>query len=394
MGNPVIGNTTIETTDLVRQLWLDNYYYGGIFSAQYKYKKTQLTFGGGYNQYDGNHYGKIIWATIGVPNGHQWYDLDALKKDGNIYGKWQQQLAANWTSFLDLQYRHVDYTINGFRDNPSLKVKNSYKFFNPKAGISYNKNNWNAFASFSVGNKEPNRDDFEAGAEQQPKKETLYDLEIGLERRKATTAWSATVYYMNYHNQLVLTGKVNDVGAYTRTNIASSYRLGLELQGSMRPADWLRLQGNLTLSDNKVNDFVEYLDDYDEGGQVINKYHKTDISFSPSLIAGATATFIPLPNAEIALIGKYVGKQNLDNTSRNDRSLSAFYVQDLRLRYAVKIKSAAKIDLIFQVNNLFNKLYAPNGYTFSYIYDKTLNTENYVYPMAGLNCMAGVNIRL
>ncbi|ULQ52907.1 TonB-dependent receptor [Flavihumibacter fluvii] len=392
--NPVIGNTTIETTDLIRQLWLDNYYYGGIYSLQFKHKNTQLTAGGGINQYDGNHYGKIIWAAVGIPNGHQWYDLDARKKDVNIYGKWQQQLSKNWSSFLDLQYRRVLYDIWGFRDNPTLFISNTYDFFNPKAGISYRKNNWTAFGSFSVGNKEPNRDDFEAGQDQQPQKETLYDLELGIEKKRATAAWSATLYYMNYHNQLVLTGKVNDVGAYTRTNIAKSYRLGIELQGSVKPANWLILQGNLTLSENKVADFIEYLDDYDEGGQVTNTYNKTDISFSPAVVAGASAIFIPFHHAEIALIGKYVGRQYLDNTSNLNRSLADFYVQDLRLRYTVKGKSASEISLVFQVNNLFSKLYEPNGYTFSYIYNKTVNTENYVYPMAGLNWMAGVNIRL
>jgi iron complex outermembrane receptor protein len=392
--NPVIGNTTIETTDLIRQLWLDNYFYGGIFSLQYKYNKTQLTFGGGYNQYDGKHYGKIIWAETGIPNNYQWYDLNAHKKDANLYGKWQQQLTANFSSFLDLQYRRVNYAIEGFRDNPTLNIENTYNFFNPKAGISYNKNNWNAFASFSIGNKEPNRDDFEASQSQQPKKETLYDLEIGLERKKSTASWSANLYYMKYHNQLVLTGKVNDVGAYTRTNITNSYRLGIELQGSIKPADWLLLQGNLTLSENKVKDFKEYLDDYDEGGQVINNYHSTDISFSPAVIAGATASFIPIKHGEIALIGKYAGRQYLDNTSKKDRSLAAFYTQDLRLRYTVKGKKSGELSFIVQVNNLFNKLYEPNGYTFSYIYDKNVNTENYVYPMAGLNWMAGVNIRL
>lgn len=394
LANPVIGDSTIETTDLVRQLWLDNYYYGGIYSLQYKNKSTQLTIGGGLNQYDGNHYGRIIWANIGIPKDYTWYQLDARKKDFNIYTKLQQTIAANLTGFLDLQYRRVAYQINGFRDNPALVVNNTYNFFNPKAGISYSKNNWNAFASFAVGNKEPNRDDFEAGQNQQPKKESLYDLELGIEHRKSSTAWSATLYFMNYRDQLVLTGKVNDVGAYTRTNIPRSYRLGAELQGSIRLASWMRLQGNLTISDNKVIDFTEYLDNYDEGGQVINQYHKTDIAFSPACTGGATATFLPVKNGEIALVGKYVGRQFLDNTSKRDRSLEAFYVQDLRLSYTVKSKSARTVNLIFQVNNLFNKLYEPNGYTFSYVYDKTVNTENYVYPMAGLNCMAAVNIRL
>jgi iron complex outermembrane receptor protein len=391
---PVFNGTPLETTDLIRQLWLDNYYYGGIYSLQYKKNNTQLTIGGGLNQYDGNHYGKVIWATAGIPSGYKWYDLDAKKKDFNLYGKWQQQLTKKWNSFLDLQYRRVQYDIDGFRDNPTLITANTYNFFNPKLGISYNYNNWDAFASFSIGNKEPNRDDFEAGALQQPKHETLYDLELGLERRKQSYSWGANIYYMSYRNQLVLTGKVNDVGAYTRTNIDRSYRLGLELQGSIRPAEWFRLLGNITLSENKVLDFTEYIDDYDEGKQESNQYKKTDISFSPTVVGGATALFNPIRNGEIALIGKYVGRQYLDNTSNKSRSLDAFYVQDLRLRYTVKEKIFNEISFIFQVNNVLNRLYEPNGYTFSYIADKTLYTENYVYPMAGVNWMAAVNIRL
>jgi iron complex outermembrane recepter protein len=394
LDNLVIGDSTLETTDLIRQLWLDNYYYGGVYSLLYKFKKTALSFGGGINRYDGNHYGKIIWAANGIPNNYRWYKLDARKTDINLYGKWQQQLNARFSSFLDLQYRHVVYKINGFRDNPTLLLNNSYQFFNPKAGISYSKNNSTAFVSFSVGNKEPNRDDFEAGKNQQPKQETLYDTELGFEKRKATSSYGATFYYMNYHNQLVLTGKVNDVGSYTRTNIKNSYRMGIELQGSLLPANWLRLQGNLTLSENKLLRFTEYIDDYDDGTQTSNQYKKTTIAFSPAMVAGATATIMPFKKAEVVLLSKYVGKQFLDNTGNNSRSLDAFFVQDLRLHYTVTPKSFGDIDLIFQVNNLFNTLYEPNGYTFSYIYNKVMNTENYVYPMAGVNFMAAVNIRL
>ncbi len=391
---PVIGDSTITATDLVRQLWLDNYYYGGIYSVQYKKEGTQLTLGGGYNRYDGNHYGRIIWAGVGIPKDHEWYNLDARKTDLNMYGKWQQQLSRQWQSFIDLQYRAVNYRIEGFRNNPGLLVDNHYNFLNPKLGLSFTQNNWNAFASFSVANKEPNRDDFEAGADQQPKHETLYDWELGVEQRWGSFNWAANLYYMRYHNQLVLTGKVNDVGAYTRTNIEKSYRLGAELQAGYRPVNWMQLNANLTISDNKVIGFNEYIDDYDEGKQVVNSYNKTEISFSPAVVGSWTASFQPIPKGEIALTGKYVGRQYLDNTSNKDRSLDAFYVQDLRLRYSIMDKPFREIALIFQVNNLFNKLYQPNGYTFSYIAGSTLYTENYVFPMAGINWMAGVNIRL
>jgi len=394
LNNPIINGSPVTSTDLIRQLWLDNYFYGGIYSVQYKKKGTGITVGGAITRYDGDHYGRVIWADKGIQPGHEWYNNDALKTDFNMYAKWTQQLGSRWQSFLDIQGRTVEYKISGFRNNPGLSTDNSYQFFNPKIGISYAHQGWQAFASYAIANKEPNRDDFEAGLTQQPKPERLQDLEIGVERTSGRYSWGATLYYMNYRDQLVLTGRINDVGAYARTNIDKSYRLGFELQGSYKASSWLKLTGNLTLSENKVIDFEEFYDDYDEGTQKSVKYEKTDISFSPALMGSATAILTPIKNGEIALIGKYVGRQYLDNTSNRNRSLDAFYTQDLRLSYTLKGKAVKDLTMIFQINNLFNKLYEPNGYTFSYIFNQELTTENYVYPMAGINFMGGVNIRL
>lgn len=394
LDNPVINGSPVTSTDLIRQLWLDNYFYGGIYSVQYKQKGTNITVGGAITQYDGDHYGRITWANTGITPGHEWYNNRARKSDVNAYAKWTQALNNRWQSFLDLQYRTVDYRISGFRNNPGISTDNRYHFFNPKLGISYAHQGWQAFASIALANKEPNRDDFEAGLTQQPKPEQLQDLEIGVEKASNSYSWGATFYYMRYRNQLVLTGQINDVGAYARTNIDRSYRMGIELQGSYKFSNWLKLTGNLTLSENKVIDFEEFYDDYDEGNQKSVQYEKTDISFSPSVMGSASAILTPVKNGEIALIGKYVGRQYLDNTSNRNRSLDAFYTQDLRLSYTVKGKAVKDLTMIFQVNNLFNKLYEPNGYTFSYIYNQELTTENYVYPMAGINFMGGVNIRL
>lgn len=392
---PIVNNQPVETTDLIRQLWLDNYFYGGIYSIQYKTDATQLTLGGAVTQYDGDHYGKIIWTSAGhVEPGRRWYENTAQKSDINVYGKWTQQLAPRWQSFLDLQYRTVGYDITGFRNNPGITTNNRYHFFNPKAGVSYTNRGWTAFGSFAIGNKEPNRDDFEAGLLQQPKPEQLQDLELGLEHKTTRSSWAINLYYMNYRNQLVLTGRINDVGAYARTNIDKSYRMGVELQGSYKALDWLTVLGNLTLSENKVLNFEEFYDDYDEGGQKSIAYEKTDISFSPSLLGSASVLVTPFKNAELALIGKYVGRQYLDNTSNKSRSLDAFYTQDLRLSYSIKGKAVKDMTLIFQVYNLFDTLYEPNGYTFSYQYGQQFYTENYVFPMAGINFMGGVNIRL
>jgi iron complex outermembrane receptor protein len=198
---------------------------------------------------------------------------------------------------------------------------------------------------------------------------------------------------MNYKDQLILTGKINDVGAYTRTNIAKSYRAGIELQSKLVLTNWFNIEANLTLSENKVKDFTEYIDDYDNGGQITNKYQKSTLSFSPALIAGSSLNFIAFKKGEISFINKYVSRQYLDNTENNSRSLNAYYVQDIKVSYLLKCKILKEVRLIGQLNNIFNKRYESNGYTFSYVYG-SLTTENYYFPMATLNGMLGVNISL
>ena len=390
---------SVPNSDFIRRLWLDNDFYGNIFSFQYKDNSTQVTMGGGYTRYLGNHFGKLIWAAHGLTGTPEWYKLDAVKNDFNIYLKEQKQFAKNWNYFYDLQYRHAPYTINGFENNPSLLVKNQYNFFNPKAGISYFKNGWKGYLSYGIANKEPNRDDFESALNQLPKPERLNDIELGIEKNKPAYSWSATLYYMKYKDQLVLTGKINDVGAYTRTNIPKSYRTGVELQAGVKFTSWFNAAANVSLSTNKLLNFVEYIDDYDNGGQKMNHYTSTDIAYSPAIVGSSTINFLPVKNFEISLLSKYVSKQYLDNTQDNKRALHSFYVQDARAIYTIKKEPIAtgwlkEINIIFLVNNLFNKKYEPNGYTYNYIYGGSLTVENYYFPMAGTNFMAGVNVKL
>ena len=381
-------------TDMIRQLWLDNHFYGNIFSLQLKHKQTEAVLGGGLTRYNGQHFGKVIWAAKGLTGVDNWYDLDSDKKDFNIYLKQQTQIAGNWNLFYDLQYRHVKYTTEGFRDNPTLSIYKNFNFFNPKAGVSYIKNGWKAYTSYSIANKEPNRDDFEAGALQQPLPERLHDIEAGIEKQKSNYNWAATFYFMNYKNQLVLDGKINDVGAYTRTNIPNSYRVGIELQGGIKFNSWMNAAANISLSENKVKNFTEYIDDYDNGGQKTNNFSSATIAYSPSVVGGATINFIPIKNGELSLLSKYVSKQYLDNTSNNTRSLHAFFVQDIRAIYTIKNKGLKEINIIAQLNNVFGKKYEPNGYTFSYFVGGETVTENYYFPMAGRNFMLGLNISL
>lgn len=387
------GLATAES-DIIRQLWLDNWFYGTTYSLQYKKNKDQVTVGGAYTCYKGLHYGKIIWSEVNIPKDYKWYNLDAYKNDFSVYTKYQRRIAQRWELFADIQYRTVNYTLDGFRNNPALRLDNEFSFINPKLGISYaDSKGWLGFASFSIGNKEPNRDDFEAGLNQQPKHETLFDWELNIEQRKTNYNWSITGYYMRYKNQLVLTGKINDVGAYTRTNIPESYRTGIELQAGVKATSWFNASANLTLSDNRVKNYTEFSDDYDNGGQKENFFASSPLAFSPSVVGGATINFIPVKNGEISLLNKYVSRQFLDNTGNKTRSIDAFFVTDLRATYTIKTKLAKEIIFSFQLNNLFDLKYEANGYTYNYIYGGQTVVENFYYPMAGRNFMMGLNVK-
>ncbi len=393
----IVGNDTTKSTNMVRREWLDNNFYGTIFSLQYKKDNTQFSFGGGYNQYNGKHYGEIIRAVVqpAVPLNYKWYgDLPAHKKDLSLYTKFTQQVTQHWQLFADLQLRSINYQINGFKDNPDLMIHPRYTFLNPKLGITYNKNNWQLYASYARAAHEPNRDDFEANKTAQPKPEELNDFEAGAEKKTNGFSFGANLFYMQYHNQLVLIGNINDVGAYPRTNINKSYRAGIELQGTVKCSNHVNIAANLTLSENKIDNFTELIDDYDNGGTIKNQYNKTDISFSPAVVGGGSINIIPVKNAEISLISKYVSRQYMDNTSQQSRSLNPYYVQDIRLTYAMpEFRFLKSTTFILQLNNVLNKKYEANGYTSSY-FDRGLTTENYYFPMATFNCMAGVNIKL
>lgn len=388
-------NDTITKTDLVRQLWLDNHLIGGNVTATWKKRNWDIVGGGGANTYLGDHFGRVVWmqfASNAQPN-HEFYRFDAQKTDVNVFSKATYEIIRGLYVFADLQYRFVQYRISGFRNNPNISVNQDFHFFNPKGGITYQINSRHAvYAYFGVANKEPNRDDFEAGANQQPQHETLRDLEVGYTQRGKIYTWSVNGYWMDYSNQLILTGKINDVGAYTRINIPKSYRLGVELLGSLKPLHWFSFSTNMAFSTNRIQNFTEYYDNYDTGMQDSVFHGTTDIAFSPWAVGGFTFTFTPIKNFDIELIGKYVGRQFLDNTSQLSRSLDPFFVNDFRMRYSLEFKRGLFLRLNFMVINFTNRMYAPNGYTFSYVYGGTLTTENYLYPQAGIHVLGGITL--
>jgi iron complex outermembrane receptor protein len=381
--------------DLIKQQWLDNDFYGQIFSVQYKKNKNILTVGGSWTDYIGGHYGQIIWAAAGgfEPN-QKYYDINAKKFERSFYTKMQHSISNTLSVFADAQYRFVEHDMPGFKANPTLLVYRKFNFINPKLGFTYNKNGCQTYISYAMANKEPNRDDFEAGVTTQPKAEKLHDFELGVETKKKTYSFAATAYYMLYKDQLVLTGKINDVGSYTRTNVANSYRAGLELQGSYIFTKWLNINANITFSKNKIKEFSEFADDYDNGGQVEIKHSNTDITLSPNVISSNQVNFIINKNIGVSLVGKYVGKQYLDNTQNEGRVLNSYYTQDIKASIKIPNKLFKETILMASLNNVFNKRYQPNGYTFSYVYAGNFTTENYYYPMAGTNFMLSLNVKL
>lgn len=392
--DPVISGETVTETDLVRQLWLDNYFYGQIASVQYKTNRGILTAGGGWNRYDGHHFGEVVWAQTGFPVKYRWYDLNAKKTDVNVYTKYQHKVTKKLELFGDLQYRRVDYNLGGFRNNPSLLISNIYNFFNPKAGLAYSIKAGRLYASIAHASKEPNRDDFEAGKEQQPKPEKMTDLEAGFEKNYQRWKWNTNFFYMNYRDQLIPTGKINDVGAYTRINIPESFRAGIELMAEYNPTNWLSAGANATFSRNRLKNFTEFFDDYDNGGQGTNFFASSDIAYSPSFTGAATLSIRPFSNAEIFILGKYISRQFLDNTSNDNRSLDPYYIQDLRLSYAIPFKKIKSLRAILQINNLLNKKYEANGYSFSYRSEGKQVAENYYFPQAGTNLLFALNLEL
>lgn len=401
LGDVSIGNETISSSDLVRRRWLDNDFYGVTYSVNYEKEKINSILGGAWNQYDGDHFGEIIWAQVSaVPKDYRYYFNNGKKNDFTIYWKNNYQLTKRINGFVDVQYRSVDYTASG-KENKQFDfiIDQQFNFFNPKFGLVYDvsaEQQW--YASYSVGNREPVRDDFiDAIAGTVPKHETLGNIEAGWRFRKQNITFTANYYLMNYKNQLVPTGKVNDVGALIRTNVDESYRTGVELDGSIRFNAKFLWNANLTLSQNKIKNFNEVLYDYgdnfDEYNEVVTTYNNTDIAVSPNVIAGSAFLYSPIRGLELGLLTKYVGKQYLDNTSNENRKIEAYLTNDLRISYAWHPSFMREISLSLLANNIFNEEYSSNGYTYGFLGGTSEYRQNYYYPQAARNYLAMLALR-
>ncbi len=384
--------------DVIRRRWLDNNFYGQIASLSYQKGNNLITIGGGWNIYDGQHFGTLPYGIPSITSLAQinkvYYSNNAIKKEYNSYAKWEHQLSTQLTSFIDIQFRQVQHTMNGFDANSDLIVDRKFDFINPKAGLTYKAKNTTYYTSIAIAHKEPNRDDFEAGVTQQPKQEVLYDWETGFNKKSSNFNWGANFYFMNYKDQLVLTGKINDVGSYTRTNVPKSYRLGVELETGWKISKSISSTGNITFSKNKIADFTEYFDDYDNGGQAAIQHHNTDITLSPNLTAAHNLQFKPTDKLILTWTSKYVSKQYLDNTQNESRLLKAYFLNDLNLAYKLVDKKSWSTLIQFYAMNLLDVKYEPNGYTYSYVWGGATTTSNNYFPMAGRNFLLSLKIEL
>ena len=402
----VIDNgTTLTKTDLIRQKQLDNDFYGLTFALNYTHSRFDASLGGSANRYDGAHFGKVLWVRNPADDFNpkdDWYRNKGVKDDANIYLKTTAEVVENLFASVDLQYRYVRHTINGSDDkydentNEMRKIDLSkpFSFFNPKVGLNYklNKNN-SVYASFSVGNREPNRNNYtDASENERPTSERLYDTEIGYRFQSPKFSGGINLYNMQYKNQLILTGKVSEIGEALTTNIADSYRRGIELVAGVKISEQLKWDGNLTISQNKINNFTEYVDEYDAAwnwtGEKTIEHNTTNISYSPNLIFNSIVSF-KHKQFGTSLHSSYVGKQYIDNTSSNDRAINSYFVNNLALNYSVPIKFGQKIDFQLLINNLFNTQYESNGYNwYTYILDGQRYNEKRYFPQAGTNFLA------
>ncbi len=392
----IAGTDTIKRTDLVQQKWLDNDYYAGVFSADYNSKKLKLKIGASATAYDGDHYGQIIWAEY-APMGKdfRWYDNNGFKKDFNAFAKATYFIDNDLSIYGDLQYRYVDYELKGIHDDlHDLGGRYVFNFVNPKAGVVYKiTGRQKIYGSFAIANKEPSRNNYrDADKDYTPKPEHLTDYELGYAFNGKKGIIRANLYFMNYKDQLVETGKVNNVGSPIMINVAQSYRAGIELVAGHRFSRHFNWNINATFSQNKILNFTSFVDNWDTWSQDSAQLGTTDISFSPAVILKNALMFRFFDALDIALLTRYVSRQYIDNTSSKERSLDPYLVNDLKLGYDIKVKSLKTFRINISINNIFNEMYETNAWVYRYIYNGKEQEMNGYFPQAGINFTAGLSI--
>ena len=402
-------STEDDSGDVIRRKWLDNDFYAVLYSLNYNDKKWDVSFGGGYNDYHGEHFGRIIWDSFSqeVTSGKEYYNNTGEKKDWNMYLKSSYKPAERWSLFVDSQIRMINYRAEGLTsDLLQTAVAEEYYFFNPKAGVSYSPSPVeNIYLSLAVSHREPNREDLVKNP-LHPVPEKMLDIESGYRYSKAGFSSEVNLYFMGYKDQLILTGALDDVGNPVRQNVDKSYRTGMEVQLGYKISDRWKASMNATFSRNKIDEYKHYVYDtqYDPDTwetlsyePVVTTYHHTDMSYSPSVISAAKVTYMPLDGLSMSWMSKYVSKQYLDNTSSEDKVIKPYWVNDIQVGYDMQPSFADKISFQLLLNNIFNRLYESNGYTYSYYYrpvgsDAPPVMENFYYPQAGFHFLMGVGV--
>ena len=384
LGYGLLPLASITTTDLVRQKWLDNDFYGTTFSLNYKKQNLDVILGGSWNKYNGDHFGKVIWARYASQSelGDRYYDDKSIKIDGTVFLKANYQITSKLSLYGDLQYRRVSYKANGVQP---VFVNDVFKFLNPKAGLNYRLNpKNNLYFSYAKANREPNRTDYENG---NPKPEKLNDFELGWRHESSKFQWNANTYYMEYKDQLILTGALDEVGNPIRANTDKSYRLGLEIEAACALSKKISLQGNVTASLNIINtNENSFLHKEPSFFQKWIDFNGQQIAYSPKYVSGAIVTYQPIRSLKMAWLQKYVGKQFLNNQQSEESHLPSYYTNDLNLSYEFNPKRVFKsIVLTALANNVLDKKYVSNGadYGGGYVY---------YFPQAGINFFVGLTL--
>jgi len=400
--NPVVGGEMISETDLIRQKWLKNDFYGLTYSMNYRKNSIDASFGGAWNRYEGDHFGDIIWAQNGgIDNDYQWYFNDGKKTDYNVFVRLNVELSEKWNVYGDVQYRHISYEMDGTDDDlKPLVQEHKFDFFNPKMGLYYTINDRNsAYASFGVAHREPTRANYKNAKEKpelMPVDETLFDYELGYTFKSVKATFGVNLYYMYYRDQLVPTGVKNQVGDDIMVNVDKSYRAGIELIWGVQILPTLKWDANLTLSKNRIENFIEYSKDYDENWVEFDKVTelgKTEISYSPEAVGSSILTWTPSEGFDVSFISKYVGEQYFDNTSNTERKLDDYNVHNLRFNYRINPTWMKEIAFQLSINNVLDAKYENNAYGGNWYEQGVENTWRYYYPQAGTNVLAGVTLR-
>ncbi len=405
MSDTLIGGATVKNTSLVRQKWLDNYFYGMNLSGNYQSKLLKVSFGGGWNHYDGDHYGKIVWAQVARLGDYDrnWYFNTGLKTDYNVFAKINLQAAKRLSVMAEVQYRGINYEIKGTHDDlRDLTQTHNFSFFNPRAGLFYQLNGANQFYfSAAVSHREPNRSVYrDADPGQDIRAEKLYDFEWGYKLRLKTFSLNANVYYMDYKDQFVLTGQINNVGSAIMVNVPKSYRAGLELNAVWQLAEKIRWDVNTTFSTNKIKNFTEYVDNWNYWDDPANQPYQytknlgtTDISFSPDIVSGSKLSYRPFDKLSLAWVSKYVGRQYIDNTSNLSRSLNPYWINSMMIETHFTSKLFKEIGFRLSLNNLFGESYETNAWVYRYVYNNTESVMDGYFPQAKFNFMLGMNLK-